>query len=98
MVDTDNHNNPLLPAKTYRSLSFLFCLACTLNISTFYFGYSMIYFGSIPIETARQVYHISVNPAIASGFINGCVPVGAFFGAVLNSVVLVNKLSRRYKI
>ena len=85
---------PLLSPTTYKSKSRILAMVLTYSLSTFYFGYSLVYFGAIPIETTIHFYRIRVGRAIASGVINGCVPIGALFGALL-SVFLIAHFSRR---
>jgi hypothetical protein len=56
----------------------------------------MVYFSQLNIKTMLNIldYHkMDVNTA--SGLLNGCIPIGALFGALLSSI-FVRYTSRRY--
>lgn len=82
-------------AATYRSKGQIWLICLAFSMAAFYWGYTLIYFGAIPISTAVRVYHIHFDQATASGVINGCLPLGALFGALL-SHLLISRFSRRY--
>lgn len=69
-------------------------MVLNIALSSFYFGYCVVYFGQIQIETVRDIVGFDVDLNVAKGLLNGCIPVGALLGA-LSSSVLINKFSRR---
>ena len=73
----------------------LLSYAClNLALGYFYFGYSLVYLGAIPIKTIMKAYDITINQAVAAGLLNGCIPIGALFGALGSSFILA-RFSRR---
>lgn len=64
-------------------------------LSSFYFGYTMVYFGQLDINAMLNVLSFDIDPNVAKGLLNGSVTIGGLLGA-LGSSVLINKLSRRY--
>ncbi len=60
----------------------------------FYYGYCLVYLGAIPIVTILATFQTDVAPGIAQGLLNGCIPVGAFLGA-LSSSLIISRFSRR---
>lgn len=69
-------------------------MVLNIALSSFYFGYSMVYFGQLDISAILDVLSFSMDPNVAKGLLNGCIPVGGLFGA-LSSSLLLSKLSRR---
>ena len=65
-----------------------------ISLSFFYFGYSIVYLGSIDIATLKKIYVTDISDGTASGVLNGCVPIGALFGA-LGSTFFIARFSRR---
>jgi hypothetical protein len=55
-----------------------------------------VYFGQLDINTIIKIFNIDLDETTAKGILNGCIPVGALFGA-LGSSFLLKRLSRRYK-
>lgn len=90
----------LVPPKeervTYKSKIQIQLMVLNLALSTFYFGYVVVYFGQLDTPTMLDIldFH-GLNVNIANGLLNGCVPVGAPFGAFLSSILL-KQFSRRY--
>ena len=71
-------------------------MALNIALSSFYFGYCIVYFGQVKIEAIKEIFAFDVDLSIAKGLLNGCIPVGALFGA-LSSSILLAKFSRRYQ-
>ena len=67
-----------------------------LQISFFYFGYSLVYFSTIDIETLMKIFNVDMAVHNADGLLKGCIPVGGGIGA-LGSYIFIKKFSRRYK-
>ena len=81
---------------TYKSKLQIQVMVLNLALSTFYFGYVVVYFGQLDTPTMLDILDYNdLNVNVANGLLNGCVPVGAPFGAFLSSLLL-RKLSRRY--
>lgn len=66
-----------------------------ITLASFYFGYGLVYLGTIPVETLMKVYHIDFDKGVTQGILNGCVPIGALCGALMSSIV-ISKFSRKY--
>jgi len=64
-------------------------------LSSFYFGYVIVYFGQLDIKSIKTIFNIDLDETTAKGILNGCIPVGALAGA-LGSSFLLKILSRRY--
>jgi len=71
----------------------LICL--NIALGSFYFGYSLAYLATIPIETTIKIFNIDLQPSVASGLLNGCIPVGGLLGA-MGSSIIISRFSRRY--
>lgn len=69
-------------------------MVLNIALSSFYFGYCIVYFGQLDIEAVREIVGFEVSPTVAQGLLNGCIPVGALLGA-LSSSILLAKFSRR---
>lgn len=80
---------------TYRSLLTASLIAINISLSSFYFGYSVIYLATIPFPTIASIYHIHEDSAFALGILNGAISLGGLIGSLLSSVLLEH-LSRRY--
>lgn len=91
-----NEKLPLIPRnkKTYKSMMLISMIAWTISLSSFYFGYCMVYLGSIPIQTLKTIFGITLSDSVAQGLLNGCIPIGALFGS-LSSSLFISKFSRR---
>jgi hypothetical protein len=88
--------NPLIAQRvTYQSKLKISLIVLNICLSSFYFGYCIVYLGQIDIETIKKVFDIDLSPGTASGVLNGCIPIGALMGA-LSSSILIAKFSRRY--
>lgn len=81
--------------ETFRSKFSISLMVFNIALSSFYFGYIIVYLGQIPIKTIKSLFEIDLDEGTASGILNGCIPVGALFGA-LSSSILIPKFSRRY--
>lgn len=79
---------------TYKSKLMITAMTWNITISSFYFGYCMVYLGTINISTLKTIYDISLSNDVASGLLNGCIPIGGLLGAISTSF-LIARLSRR---
>lgn len=92
---SEHGKNLLLNRVTYQSKLKISLMVLNICLSSFYFGYCVVYLGQIDPETLVKIFDIPLTPATASGVLNGCIPIGALLGA-LSSSVLIAKFSRRY--
>lgn len=81
--------------KRYKSRLTIALMTQTIALGFFFFGYCLVYLGSIPIATILTVFHSEISSGVAQGLLNGCIPVGGFLGAMFSSI-LIKRLSRRY--
>ena len=65
-----------------------------LCLGSFYFGYSVAYFGSFDFNNIVIIFGIQMQKDLANGLIQGCIPIGAGIGALASSLLL-KYLSRR---
>ena len=72
----------------YKSICWLFAMAMTYNLSTFYFGYSMVYFNATDYLTLQRIFSIDMDRGVGEGLFSGCISFGAIFGAALQRVTL----------
>ena len=94
----DSSSDQLLPSKsrvTYRSKAQITLIVLNIALSSFYFGYSIAYFGQLDIDMVLDLIGFEIDSSTAKGLFNGCIPVGALFGA-LSSSFLIKIFSRRY--
>lgn len=63
-------------------------------LSSFYFGYAMVYLPAIDFAAIYKLYGIQINYQVAQGILVACVPIGGGLGAVSSSILL-EKFSRR---
>jgi hypothetical protein len=78
----------------YKSKLIIILICLNISLGSFYYGYSLAYLATIPIETIIKVFSIDLQPSVASGLLNGCIPVGGFLGA-MGSSIIINHFSRR---
>ena len=76
------------PIQKYKSKLQIILIGLNLSLAYFYFGYCLTYLATIPISTIVKVYSIEIDPPIASGLLNGCIPIGGLFGALGTSLIL----------
>lgn len=81
--------------RRYRSKIRIGLIVANIALGFFYFGYCLVYFGSIPITTILKAYHAAIDQGVAQGILNGCIPVGGFLGSMASSYIIA-RLSRRY--
>lgn len=81
--------------QTYKSQLKISLIVLNIALSSFYFGYAIVYFGQLNINTIREIFNVDLEETTAKGVLNGCTPVGALIGALASSF-LIKKLSRRY--
>ena len=80
---------------TYKSRGTITLMIMNLALGSFYFGYCIVYFGQLDIDTILKIIDYQTDDSsTAKGLLNGCIPVGALFGALSSSVLIAN-LSRR---
>ena len=82
------------PGPTYKSQCQIMLIVLNTSLSCCFVGWGMDYFGAIPIDTALDIYHVTIDRHVAEGVINGCIPVGSLLGAFVCSL-LTRRLSRR---
>lgn len=64
-------------------------------LSSFFFGYAMVYLPAIDFGAIYKLYGIQINKQMAQGILVACVPIGGGLGAVSSSL-LIDRFSRRY--
>jgi hypothetical protein len=65
------------------------------SISSFYFGYALVYLSAIDFLTVLSVYHVTLDRGLAQGMLFACIPIGGVVGAMMSGI-FVNRFSRRY--
>jgi hypothetical protein len=88
-----NTNKKIL-INRYRSLPRTICMIANISLSSFYFGYTMIYLTLIDLYTLIDHYSITIDHSVAQGILNACIPAGALIGALISRFVL-QSFSRR---
>lgn len=53
-----NSENSMIKKTTYRSLKQVVFMAITYNLSSFYFGYSMVYFNGIQFSKIKNIFQL----------------------------------------
>lgn len=66
----------------------------TFSLSSFYFGYIIMYMSVIEFETIIAVFDIQMSKANAEGLLTFFVPLGGLIGSYLSSY-FINNVSRR---
>jgi hypothetical protein len=67
------------------------------SLSSFYFGYCMVYLSSIDFLTIISIYHITLDRNFAQGMLFACIPIGGAIGAMISGIFIA-RFSRRYLI
>jgi hypothetical protein len=93
-MDSEPHHQAQ-PKKRYKSKLMISLMTQSIALGFFFFGYCLVYLGSIPIDTILSVFGSNYSRGIAQGLLNGCIPVGGFLGAMFSSVI-TKHFSRRY--
>jgi len=63
-------------------------------LTTFYFGYSLVYISVLSDSTLIDIYGSDLERPIAKGLLIGCLTLGAMFGSLF-SIFLIPMASRR---
>lgn len=79
----------------YRSFMEILAIISTIALSSFYFGYAMVYLPAMDFQAIYSLYNINISYSVAQGILVACVPIGGGLGAVSSSL-LIQKFSRRY--
>lgn len=66
----------------YKSLWAILGPTLTYCLSSFYFGYSLVYFNTISYSTLERIYHLDIDRGIGEGTLSGCNSFGAIFGSM----------------
>jgi hypothetical protein len=90
----DESNRLLESKRTYKSKGKISLVVLNIALSSFYFGYCIVYFGQLKIEEIKRIFSIDIEDNTAKGVLNGCTPLGALVGALVSSF-LIAKFSRR---
>jgi hypothetical protein len=69
-------------------------LIINMSLSSFYFGYTIIYLNVIQFDTVMKIFNINMQKSQAEGFLTFCVPLGGLFGSFLSSYFISN-ISRK---
>ena len=88
---------PLLSSKQYTSFCRVLLICINACLSAFFVGYSLIYMGTLPnFQFIIDTYHIGSHStfSLTQSLVQGCVPVGAIFGA-LSSGWFLKRFSRK---
>ena len=65
------------------------------NLSSFFIGYALVYFNSVPYLKTHEIYNIQLDPGVGEGLFSGLIEFGAVFGAFSMRYVF-KYFSRRY--
>jgi hypothetical protein len=88
--------NPLLEERvTYQSKLKISLIVWNICLSSFYFGYCIVYLGQVKTETLQDIFNIDISKGTTEGILNGCIPIGALLGALCSSFFIA-RFSRRY--
>jgi hypothetical protein len=79
----------------YKPIKEILMIIFNIALSSFYFGYSMVYLSSIDFATIYNLFNITINYQVAQGILVACIPIGGGLGAVSSSLLL-SRFSRRY--
>lgn len=85
----------------YRSAGRLWLMAFVVSLSSFYFGYTMVYLGTLHIQFVKKYYNcqgecLDKSDDVLSGVLNGVVPMGAMFGSLIFGSYTIGNVSRKY--
>lgn len=90
-IEDDMDEEEIVKSKNVSGLINKLSLLC---LTTFYFGYSLVYISVLSDSTIVNVYGQGMVPPLAKGFLIGCLTIGAIFGSLL-SIFLIPMTSRR---
>lgn len=72
----------------YESFCWLLGATITYNLSSFYFGYSMVYFNATDYPILEKMFSIDLDRGVGEGILSGCIAFGAIFGAAFQRAAL----------
>ena len=78
----------------YKSFMRVLLLGVNLSLSSFFFGYGIVYLGLFEFSNIAEIFSIEIDLSLAEGLLQGCIPIGAAIAALITSVLL-KVLSRR---
>lgn len=79
----------------YRSFFRILLVISNVSLSSFYFGYTIIYLSVLDFNLVIRIFDINISRSLAEGLITSCVPIGGLIGAYFSSY-FIKHLSRRY--
>lgn len=68
---------------------------CNISLSSFYFGYTIIYLSVIDFQVVMNIFAIDLSRNFSEGLLTSCVPIGGLLGAYV-SYYFIKSLSRKY--
>lgn len=68
----------------------------TIGLSSFYFGYTIIYLSVLDFGAVMRIFAIEMEEADAEGLLTFCVQLGGLFGSALSGC-FIRRLSRMYR-
>jgi hypothetical protein len=78
----------------YKSFWKVLLIIVVISLSSFYFGYTIIYLSVIDFYTVIDIFSIDMERKNAEGLLTFCVPLGGLIGAWASSY-FINNISRR---
>jgi predicted MFS family arabinose efflux permease len=65
-------------------------IVLNISLSSFYIGYVLCYFNTMKLLDIMNIFHITLDPAFAQGFISFSIPIGAAIGSYLSKYLLMS--------
>lgn len=90
-------NLSLPEMRNYRSYAIILLICMNAAVSSFYFGYSMVYLATFPhFSFVMETYDVNFGSEhLTKSLVQGVVSIGCILGAILSWFV-VQTISRRY--
>ncbi len=86
-----------IDAKRYKSLTNLILINLTYSVGNMFFGYSLVYLGTIEYSTVNSIYNIPIDSSYAVGLLVGCIAIGGFIGSIFTKkLIKATSLRRTY--
>lgn len=58
------------------------------NLSSFYFGYAVVYLNTMPYSTIHDLFDIPFSLSSGEGLLSGIISIGGIFGAIMEEPII----------
>ena len=92
LSDLDTHGEA-----TYNSFKKILLNCLCIALGNLFMGYNFTNYNGLQIKHLKNIFHIHLDEATASGIVSAVYPLGCCIGSLLTQMLLYN-FTRRYRI